>query len=244
MATRRQRPRRLSAMAAALTILVPAVRASAQAPELRSHVVKQGPVFKSRRIVAVGPCSTCIQEPRTPGIFGRAVHHVGFTIHDQLIGYPQYFAEPPMGAYVYEASSLQRSRADAHQFYLYRTDFIDGENNLSPYGAQKLSLMTTRLSCWPGPVVIEWVPEEPALAYARRTLISNLLTSARVPITADRIVVGPSPYPGLPGFDAQPIYNNLISRDTRASNGFQTPPSISTGGGGGGGVGGGNSGGP
>lgn len=149
-----------------------------------------------------------------------------------------------MGAYVYESRTLQRSRADAHHFYLYRTDFIDGEDKLSPYGAQKLSLMTTRLACWPGPVVIEWVPEEPALGYARRNLVAGLLASARQPITADRIVVGPSPYPGLPGFDAQPIYNNLILRDTRASNGFQTPPSISTGNGGGGGVGGGNSGGP
>ena len=169
MATRRLRPgrRKLGAMAAALTILVPSARASAQTPESRNLVQKQATVLKSRRIVAVGPTSVCVPEPRRKPIFGRAIRHIGFTAHDQFIGYPRYFAEPPMGAYVYEANTLQRSRADAHQFYLYRTDFIDGEDKLSPYGAQKLSLMTTRLACWPGPVVIEWVTEDPQLGELR-----------------------------------------------------------------------------
>jgi hypothetical protein len=167
------------------------------------------------------------------GPIRRAVRHVCFTIKDKFIGYPDLFAEPPLGFYTYEAFALQEAHAEAHNFTLYRSDFINDSTTLSPIGAQRLSLMSARLSCWLGPVTVEWTPDKPGLADSRRTALVALLQNAGLPIVPDRILVGPSPYPGTMGADAANNFGNMIVRGQQAAQIYSvTPTSTSQFGGG------------
>ncbi|HWE39306.1 MAG TPA: hypothetical protein VG406_22340 [Isosphaeraceae bacterium] len=211
---------------ASATALVPAT-ARAQAPGQG----RARPLPPRTRVTVVGP-SAC--EPRGPGPIRGAVRHVAFTLHDRFIGYPGQFARPPVGAYNAEIFATMRAGAAAHQFTLYRSDFMDGSAALSPIGAQRLSLMTARLGCWPGPMVVEWTPDRPGLAESRRDAVVALMTGARQPIEPGRIVVGPSPYFGLIGDDIAVtpypnfgIYENMIFRDTTAGRSFQLTPNPS-----------------
>lgn len=202
------------------TALVPAT-ALAQAPARPPRTM----------VTAVGPAAC---EPRRVGPIRGAIRHVGFTLHDQLIGYPSQFARPPAGGLNAEIFATMRAGAAAHQFTLYRSDFMDGSTVLSPIGAQRLSLMTARLGCWPGPLVVEWTPDRPGLAESRRSAVVALMTQARQPIEPLRVVVGPSPYFGLIGDDIavqqyqnSGIYENMIYRDTTAGRFFPLTPAPS-----------------
>jgi hypothetical protein len=60
-----------------------------------------------------------------------------------------------------------------------------------------------------------------------------------MPIVPERVVFGPSPYPGNLGADANTYYNNMLSRDAAAQQGAPLSPISSSGfgfGGGGGGA--------
>ncbi len=153
------------------------------------------------------------------------VRHIGFAIHDRFIGDPLEFIEAPHGFYLHEHTSIMKAKAAPHAFTLYQSDFVDDSTTLSPAGAQRLTLMGRRLACWLGPVVVEWTPERPELAEARRAAIVATLSAARLPVDDTRVVVGPSPYPGLPGTDAVANYNNLILRDATAAQTFSLTPS-------------------
>jgi hypothetical protein len=153
--------------------------------------------------------------------------------HEKFIGYPEYFAVPPLGASLYGTLGLMRARADGHRFALYRSDVAGATASLTPAGAQRLGLLASRLPGWPGPVVIEWTPEAPALAEARRATILAALHGSGIPIGADRVAIGPSPYPGLLGTDAANNYDTMIIRGTEAPRAYSlTPTSTATFGGG------------
>lgn len=142
----------------------------------------------------------------------------------KFVGYPQYFAEPPLGASLYGTLGLMRARADGHRFALYRSDFAGPTVNLTPEGARRLGLLASRLPGWAGPVVIEWTPEAPALAEARRVAILATLHGAGIPIVAERVAIGPSPYPGLLGTEAANNYDTMIIRGTEAPRAYSLPP--------------------
>lgn len=164
-------------------------------------------------------CSDCERGP-----LGRAVHHVLFTIKDRFIGYPDQFVEPPLGYYLSEHRNTMRAKADPHDFFLYHTDFIRKDTVLSPTGAQRLTLIANRLPGWLGPIVVEWTPEEPALAEERKAAILAALTDAGMNIDPDRILIGPSPYPGLIGDVAEGYYPVLINRSIQAPATYSLPP--------------------
>jgi hypothetical protein len=205
----RKRRTRLTGWASALAAGLVTAPAWAQSP-----VPPTGPV----------PC----ENARPVGPIRRAFHHMCFTLQDQVIGYPEQFSEPPMGFYLYETMGMMKARADTHDFILYRSDFVAGTTTLSPIGAQRLSLMAARLPGWLGPVYVEWTPDKPGLADTRKDALVATLQKAGIPIVAERVLVGPSPYHGALGTDASNFYQNLILRDQDAALNFsRTPTSTS-----------------
>jgi|SRR5579864_513825 len=165
-----------------------------------------------------------VETARPAGPLRRAFHHIGCTLRDNLIGYPEQFVEPPLGFYVYETMGLMKARADVHDFILYRSDFVDGSDALSPSGAQRLTLMAARLPGWLGPVYVEWTPDRPGLADSRKTALVAMLQKAGLPVVSERVVVGPSPYPGLYGADANSNFQILMIRDQQAPSIFSVTP--------------------
>lgn len=183
------------------------------------------------------------------GPIARAAHHVGSTLKDKLIGYPDQFPQPPVGYYVRENNVAQINRADTHRFTLYRTDFWSESDQLTPTGAARLARMVSRAQCWGGALLIEQVPDRPGLAERRREAISGALARANVPIGSDRVLVGLSPYNGLRGdLAGGPSviggYDGIVlqrSLEAGSSVNLPLPPAqdaqLSTGSGGGGGGG-------
>ncbi len=189
-------------------------------------------VWGQSPVPPTGPCppgSGRVQE----GPIHRAFHHVGRKLQDNFIGYPQEFVEPPPGFYISEHFGTMKGKANVHRFMLYRSDFLDGSDRLSPGGAARFNLMATRLGGWLGPVVVEWSPDQPGLAEARRTSIASILQGTGLPMAADRVVIGPSPYPGTLGTDAANNYNVMITRDQSAPTSYSVTPTAGAGFGGG-----------
>jgi hypothetical protein len=158
------------------------------------------------------------------GRLHRLFHHSAHTIQDKFIGYPENFVEPPLGAYVKEQFAVEVAKADPHRFTLYRSDFLPGTSQFSPVGASRYNIMAPRMPAWPGPITIEWTPEQPELAQARRQAIVETLIKAGQPIVADRVVIAPSPYPGAMGIEAMNNFNNTIARTQLAAPGFALSP--------------------
>lgn len=170
--------------------------------------------------------------PATPvctrrGRLHRMFHHTAHTLQDDFIGYPPAFVEPPLGSYINRQFAVQVSKADAHRFTVYQTDFLPGTDRFSPPGAARFNLMYGRLPAWTGPIFVEWTPDQPELAEARRRAILATLATAGTPIPADRVVIGPSPYPGAIGTEAAGHFHNMIGRSEQAVLSFPLPPTES-----------------
>jgi hypothetical protein len=148
---------------------------------------------------------------------------------DTFIGRPADFVEPPLGYYLRENFNLMKAKADPHRFTLYRTDFLDGSDRLSPSGASRFNLMASRLSGWLGPIVVEWSPDQPGLGESRRTAVIAALQGAGLPVVPERVLLAPSPYPGGLGADAVNYYNVMISRDQSAPASYTLTPTSSSG---------------
>lgn len=161
------------------------------------------------------------------GRLHRMFHHTAHTLQDDFIGYPPAFVEPPLGAYINRQFAVQVSKADAHRFTVYQTDFLPGTDRFSPTGASRFNLMYGRLPAWHGPIFVEWTPDQPELAEARRRAILATLASAGTPIPAERVVIGPSPYPGAFGTEAAGHFNNTIVRSEAAIRTYPPSPAES-----------------
>lgn len=158
------------------------------------------------------------------GRIHRMLHHSAHTLQDDFIGYPEAFVEPPLGAYVNRQFAVQVSKADPHRFTLYQTDFLPGTNRFSPSGAARFNLMYGRLPHWAGPILVEWSPDQPELAESRRRAVLTTLASAGMVLPADRVLIGPSPYPGMLGVQSADNHVNTILRGQAAAPTFQLPP--------------------
>ncbi len=162
-------------------------------------------------------------EPKR-GLAARCLDRLRFRARDHLIGYPEYFAEPAFGATVAQTLGRQKNKGDVHTFTLYQSDFLAGTPELSLAGARRLSFLSSRLPTWPGPIVVEWTPESPQLGEARRQSIVAALQGAALPVSSERVVLGPSPYRGLMGPDAGNNHDTLIYRDYSAPRTFSLTP--------------------
>jgi hypothetical protein len=65
------------------------------------------------------------------------------------------------------------------------------------------------------------------LAQARRQAIVEILRKNGQPILADRVVVGPSPFPGAMGVEAANNFNNTVIRGQMSAPTFPLPPTES-----------------
>jgi hypothetical protein len=145
-------------------------------------------------------------------------------LHAKFIGYPEYFAEPALGWSLYQNMGRQKNKADVHTFTLYRSDFLAGTADLSPGGARRLGYMASRLAAWPGPVVIEWTPDQPGLAEGRREAVRVALQTANLGLEPGRVIVGPSAYRGITGPDAGNNHDALIFRNYTAPRQYSVSP--------------------
>jgi hypothetical protein len=190
-------------------------------------------------IVIVGLCPVAAL-PQTPveppdptavcnrtGAIHRMFHHTAHTLQDKAIGYPETFIEPPLGAYVNEQFAMHISRADVHRFTFYRTDFLPGTNKFSPTGASRFNIMLNRLPSSLMPVTIEWTPDQPGLDQSRRQAVLATLEKFGRPIVAERVLIGPSPYPGAMGIEAANNFTNTIVRTQSSAPNFTLPPTES-----------------
>ncbi|MGE3822080.1 MAG: hypothetical protein AB7I30_21915 [Isosphaeraceae bacterium] len=176
-------------------------------------------------VPATGPAPHVASRPVGP-IKGAALHTFHF-LQDNWIGYPEEFVEPPLGFYIRDNWRVMRAKADPHRFTLYRSDFLDGSNRLSPGGASRFNIMAARLKSYPGPVMIEWSPDQPGLGESRREAIVALLQSVGAPSIPERVILGPSPYPGMSGPEAANNYNVLITRQQHAPLTYTLSPAQS-----------------
>lgn len=158
------------------------------------------------------------------GPIHRLFHHSAHTLQDKLVGYPDTFKEPPLGSFVNEQFAMQVAKADVHRFTLYRTDFLPGTNQFSPTGASRFNIMLRGTSSWPGPITVEWTPDLPGLAESRRLAVLATLQRLGRPIVAERVTIGPSPYPGMMGVEASNNFTNTILRTQSAAPTFALPP--------------------
>ena len=158
------------------------------------------------------------------GPIHRMLHHSAHTVHDKFIGYPENFIEPPLGYYIKEQFTMQVSKADNHRFILYKSDFLPGTDRFSPNGAARFNLMFSRLPGWIGPVTVEWTPDEPGVAEARRQAVLATLQRAGRPLSPDRVLIGPSPYPGTRGVEAANDYNNIVIRAQQGAQNYSLSP--------------------
>jgi hypothetical protein len=158
------------------------------------------------------------------GPLHRLLHHSAHTLEDKFIGYPETFIEPPLGFYVNEQLAVQVAKADTHRFTLYRSDFLPGTSLFSPSGASRFNIMFKRIPSWPGPISVEWTPDQPDLARARRQAVLNVLQQAGQPVVAQRVVIAPSPYPGALGTEAANNFANTILRSQSAAQAFPLSP--------------------
>jgi hypothetical protein len=169
-------------------------------------------------------------------------------LHDHYIGRPDMFYEPPPGYFVRNQFGMMKAKTDPHRFTLYRTDFLPGTARFSPPGAIRVSQISARLPGWLGPVVVEGTPDEPGMSEARRAAVLAALAATGQPVIPERVIIGPSPYPGTLGTDGANYYNVMITRDFAAPSSYTLSPTSSNigfgVGGGGGGGGGGGAGGP
>ncbi len=161
------------------------------------------------------------------GRLHRMFHHAAHTLQDDFIGYPDTFVEPPLGAYINRQFAVQVSKADAHRFTVYHSDFLPNTDKFSPIGASRFNVMYGRLAGWSGPIFVEWTPDQPELAESRRRAVLMTLASAGVAMPAERVLIGPSPYPGLTGIEAINNYGNTIGRGQAAAQTFPLSPTES-----------------
>lgn len=162
------------------------------------------------------------------GRLHRMFHHTAHTIQDDFIGYPPTFYEPPLGSYVNRQFAVQVSKADVHRFTVYQTDFLPGTDLFSPVGASRFNRMFGRLPAWDGPILVEWTPDQPGLAEARRKTILATLASAGTAVPPERVVIAPSPYPGALGVESSNFYNNMVGRTGAGTQGYPLPPTFSS----------------
>jgi hypothetical protein len=127
-----------------------------------------------------------------------------------VLGYPEEFRQPPLGASVYAYGRSMAALGEAALMVLYDYDFCPGAPQLNPRGCEQLAKIAHLLAKNPAPVVIEKAACAPALAEARRLAVLNALAQGPFPVPPERVVVGVPSAPGLRGPEAELIYRNLL----------------------------------
>lgn len=128
---------------------------------------------------------------------------------DGLLGYlkdpsadvPKGAQPQPLGSHVREFERRQTDKAEADDFVIYNSEWIEGGDRLGPFGMTHLSMITRRLPFVRFPVVIA-VDPNPRLNEARRQIIVGVLTEIGIPDAANKVVLGFGEAEGLNGAEA------------------------------------------
>lgn len=143
--------------------------------------------------------------------------------------------EPPLGSTVHAAAEAMKASHLAATLIFHRYDFYnDGEHDaqLNTAGMRHLERLAIELAHSNRPVIVEEGPMQPtpalqerqaALDEQRRLTVFHQLVERKVPITAERVVVGRPSVPGLPGADA------LLIQATQQERTRQAGPAVSGG---------------
>ena len=153
----------------------------------------------------------------------------------RFLGYPEEYHPRPLGASVYDHARVMVANGAAAGLCLYRYDFVEGTSRLSDRGVAQLAKAASQLAASPYPLLIEWTPEDPGLADARRLAVLQALAFGPVPVAPSRVLVG-SPIPhGMSGIDAQIVGSNALDRVKDYgppipinSNGVNSPSGVTT----------------
>jgi hypothetical protein len=136
-------------------------------------------------------------------------------------GYPRYFCEPPLGAYVYPPLNAQVAGGLQAQLVLYRYDFYSPlaaadtveASDLNAAGQRQLMKITGLLHGLAAPPVLIETSGDLALDEARRGhVIAELSHRLGAPVPMEWVVVADLPRSGLSGTEATIIYQNLLQR--------------------------------
>lgn len=146
-----------------------------------------------------------------------------------FLGFPEEFEAPPLGASVQAFAQAQVANAEAARMVLYRADFVEGVDQLTPRGREQLVKIAALLPTNFCPLVIQHTPCAPGLDAARRQAVLNELGRCAFPVPPERVVVGMPVARGLEGVEAGIVYGNLL---------IQTQSGGTRGGAGGGSIGG------
>jgi hypothetical protein len=101
---------------------------------------------------------------------------------------------------------------------------LPGTNQFSPTGAARFNLIYNRLNAWLGPITVEWTPDQPGLAEARRQAVLATLQRGGQSIVPERVVIGPSPYPGAFGQEAADNFGVFMFRSQQAQLAYPLTP--------------------
>src|ERR1700761_2961970 len=131
---------RRSWWASLLGLLLAAEAAEAQGP---------APAASPAPVAPPAPVPCAVQtSARRVGPIRRVFRGVSRTVHQDFIGVPELFDEPPLGASVYATNAVMRARAAGHVFTLYRSDFHVDTAELTPMGAGRLARICGDLRGW------------------------------------------------------------------------------------------------
>jgi hypothetical protein len=133
-------------------------------------------------------------------------------LQEKFMGFPEEFIRPPLGASLYANMNLQVGNGTAAAMTLYRYDFEEGTDRLSPRGRAQLAKIAAQLPVTFFPRVVEATPETPGLAQARRYAVLAELARGTFPVPTDRVVVAAPAAIGLQGIEAELISQGRLGR--------------------------------
>lgn len=140
-----------------------------------------------------------------------------------MLGFPEEWAAPPLGAALYAHNRAQVSNGEAARMVLHEFDFVPGTNQLNTRGRDRLEWIASRLPHNFHPIWIERTTEAPGLDQSRRMAVLGELAGSPFPVPAERVMVGRSPANGLRGPEAESIHRlQLYQTETAGTAYFPT----------------------
>jgi hypothetical protein len=148
------------------------------------------------------------EPPAAPGFWAQCKRR----LQHCFLGYPSEFEAPPLGDSIHRHYTTHVANAEAARMVLYDYDFLPGGAALNWRGRDRLAEIQTLLPRNFCPVVVERTPGCPQLAESRRLAVLTELGQGPFPTPAERVVIGPPIAVGLPGVEAEILYQNLLQQ--------------------------------
>ncbi len=162
------------------------------------------------------------------GTIHRMFHHSAHTLQDKFVGYPETFIEPPLGCLrqrTIRHASLQGRRPPvhplSHRLPAGDQSVLADRSIAVQYHAHADPKLARPDHTSSGP------PTNPAWTSRAGRLCSPLSQRLGRPIVAERVTIGPSPYPGAMGVEAANNFTNTIITHQAAASNFALPPTES-----------------